>query len=905
MRKFFYTLGIIAASALAFSACQKEQEIKEEPQSGKLVTISFTAEKAGTETRTGIATEGDSQVSYKWTDEDASNIKLFTVDGSTLTQVANPTITKVSDTKLTISATVEANATYTFRALLSGDYTGTNQLRIKSNQNPSIDGFDPKADILVSEDKTVSVGENGGSGDMLLTFHRQVVVNKMTLKNLTAGETIKRVVISSENYLTGYFDSINGNWTGESKSITLNYNDLVISDGGLFPVYFVTKPDQNHSLTVEVTTNQRTYQKSFAEGKTIDFTLGQFTKFNVALSTSSAITALTLPIEDSMEWAVNNNGNDSTNELNAAEDINVTQGEQKVYDSVNKAFKGGTGLKLGSGNANGSITTNPIDLSSAFYVAVDAKDYGSDGSKLIISVGSSEVFTSETLSAEYKTYYINCSAVSSPSSVTIATDKKRCYIKNLVIAPGTYVIPPVINVMSDNPIEVANTASSQTISYTISNETGATLTATTEASWITNLNTSTSGQVTFSVSAQETGAEARSAEITLSYPGANSQTITVNQAAGIGGATTYAYSFTSASWAATLDGAPANWTSGKNGAGYSNSGIQVTTGASGANGTSPVSFTDIEEIVITYCTNSSNGVGSIKVTVGNGATKTFNVTKPSSGGTTPKTSTFSYSTKESGNVKIEVTCTTNSIYLIGASIKAASMGGTNPPQPTSYLISLSDVTNGSISADKTTATEGDVVTLTATPSTGYVLDAWTVTDASNNPVTVTDNSFTMPASNVSVSATFIEIPTGATQHIATISFGTKKVTINSANVTGGDSEGNTWTITTVGTTSFTANAEYYQVGSSSKPATSITFTTTLPKSASDISLEAKLGGFSGTAGTVNLKVGDDVIGSGSLNATNDVIVTSNSTASGTVLTVTITGISKGVKCYYIKATYTN
>ena len=87
---------------------------------------------------------------------------------------------------------------------------------------------------------------------------------------------------------------------------------------------------------------------------------------------------------------------------------------------------------------------------------------------------------------------------------------------------------------------------------------------------------------------------------------------------------------------------------------------------------------------------------------------------------------------------------------------------------------------------------------------------------------------------------------------ATINFGSAdgSTSINKASVTGGDSQGNNWTITTVGTTSFTPNASYAQVGSSKKPATSITFTTTLANDVNVTSFSAKFGGFSGTAGTV-------------------------------------------------------
>ena len=143
--------------------------------------------------------------------------------------------------------------------------------------------------------------------------------------------------------------------------------------------------------------------------------------------------------------------------------------------------------------------------------------------------------------------------------------------------------------------------------------------------------------------------------------------------------------------------------------------------------------------------------------------------------------------------------------------------------------------------------------------------------------------------------------------VGTINFGSAsgRTAINSTSVTGDDSQGNEWTITTVMTqTSFTQNASYSQVGASSKPATSITFTTTLPKSQTIKAFSAKFGGFTNTAGDVTLKVGSTTVGSGSLSGTTDVVVSAtNTTTSGTVLTVTVTNIAKGVKCYYISYTY--
>lgn len=149
--------------------------------------------------------------------------------------------------------------------------------------------------------------------------------------------------------------------------------------------------------------------------------------------------------------------------------------------------------------------------------------------------------------------------------------------------------------------------------------------------------------------------------------------------------------------------------------------------------------------------------------------------------------------------------------------------------------------------------------------------------------------------------------TESTTTTGTIAFGSASgsTPINSTSVTGDDSLDNEWTITTVfsGETSFTQNANYSQVGASSKPATSITFTMTLPQQKTISAFEAKFGGFSNTAGDINLYVGETNVGSGELDGTTDVIVEATTTTEvGTVLTVTVTNIAKGVKCYYISYT---
>ena len=81
-----------------------------------------------------------------------------------------------------------------------------------------------------------------------------------------------------------------------------------------------------------------------------------------------------------------------------------------------------------------------------------------------------------------------------------------------------------------------------------------------------------------------------------------------------------------------------------------------------------------------------------------------------------------------------------------------------PPVP-SYLITLNDSDNGTITSDRTTARQGTTVTLTVSPDDGYAVNTVTVTDFFGNRVEVSRNSdgtysFLMPYSQVTVSVTF-------------------------------------------------------------------------------------------------------------------------------------------------------
>lgn len=795
MKKLYF--GLVALAALSFSSCQKDQEVNVPEKN--MVTVTLIADKAGEETK-AAAVEEDSKVTYKWTDADKSNLKLFAVTSGddnkeVLTEVANPTISVSSDNKtLTITATVEENTT--LRAVVAGELTkDTNKPKIKVNQSPATDNFDPNTDVLVADDVTVSE-----ANELLLTFRRQAVVAKMTLKNMVAGEKVNKVTISSEKDLTGYYDYPDAKMKGQSKEITVKYDDVKVDASTKeFPVYFVAMPNEGHTLTVTVKTDQYTYTKTFGNGA-IDFSLGGFARFGVNLSGSGEPVVST---DYSGDWVITGMNGENAYAMMA-------------YVSGNNTPA--LGVKLDTDKEE--IATTKVNEIKMHFEKVAEGDYAG-------------MYTIADVNGNY--FYAASASANQMKADKPETKTADYYWAVSEESDGTYSI--IAEKSSNHNVMQFNSGNSIFSCYTSASQKAVTLYP---YSWVV----------------EDAGVQP-SGDGSLESPFNVAAAVAFTEALGANG--------TSAD-AVYISGTICN--------------VNQTYQASGNYGNATFFISDdgtasgnqFEAYQVLYLNNQKWASGQTDIKVGDEVIIYGKVTYYN--GTTPET------------------------VGRGAAYLYSLNGITGNEQ---YSITVNPSQNGSVEASASSATVGTEITLTVTPATGYVLDALTVVDASSNSVSVSNNKFTMPAANVTVTATFKEKPSGPTT--ATIKFGTNDVKINSASVTGKDDQDNTWTITTAGTTSFTANAAYYQVGSGSKPASSITFTTTLPESATITEMNAKFGGFNGTAGTVDLKVGDSSIGSGSLNETSDVVVSSTSTATGTVLTVTVTDIAKGVKVYYIDVTY--
>ncbi len=117
----------------------------------------------------------------------------------------------------------------------------------------------------------------------------------------------------------------------------------------------------------------------------------------------------------------------------------------------------------------------------------------------------------------------------------------------------------------------------------------------------------------------------------------------------------------------------------------------------------------------------------------------------------------------SGLMAAVMAVTSSVVFTCTVSATNLTVTGSTIPVTENAITISNTIENGEVEASEETAVAGTEITLTATPAEGYELEAYTVKDASDNTVTVTDGKFTMPASAVTVSATFKKVPTDPVQ----------------------------------------------------------------------------------------------------------------------------------------------
>lgn len=159
------------------------------------------------------------------------------------------------------------------------------------------------------------------------------------------------------------------------------------------------------------------------------------------------------------------------------------------------------------------------------------------------------------------------------------------------------------------------------------------------------------------------------------------------------------------------------------------------------------SFTDWASApVMTYVSTDSDGNKIYKYENDNLSTYNSIIFRYGSNGS----DTAATCDRQTGNLELKVGMMYNN---------STSKWETYTAPTTTYTIKTETAVNGAVATSATSLAAGKTFTVTATPNDGYELDTVTVKDASDNPINPnSDGSYTMPASNVTVSATFAQKP---------------------------------------------------------------------------------------------------------------------------------------------------
>ena len=266
MRKIFKSTMLVAAAAMAFASCQKEENIAPETISA---TLTMHADVEATKTYLG---EDNTVLWGK-----GESVQLYVGAGETSSFVAS-TSTNDYDGKASASFTfniggVKPAETYSlggiYPASAAVNTNNTNPAKYKvqlpATQQSADGNYDPAAYIMVLKPEEVNVLPE----DYTASFRRATALNNITLTNVAEDITSVEITVPEGKYLAGRrnFDLT----TGESGEVYVSGTETnVVKINGDFKagdvdVWFCSwgvELEQNEVLTVKLTSATKSYTRS-------------------------------------------------------------------------------------------------------------------------------------------------------------------------------------------------------------------------------------------------------------------------------------------------------------------------------------------------------------------------------------------------------------------------------------------------------------------------------------------------------------------------------------------------------------------------------------------------------------------------------------------------------------------
>lgn len=779
---------LVAAAAVAFSCTKKEIS---DPQADTH-TVRFHAFYDATKT---VMTETGTVASFEWTKSDEDCFVAFEngVAASEVIGVLNET-SGLMEFTATFS---HGTAPYTYTAMLNGSVPATQTL---------YDGkYDEASDVLVAK----PVESETAVEDLDLQFKRVVALNKMTIKGLGADELVSTVVISSDKAIAGEYDAINDCWkSSATNTITLDGGDDegTISDGsGNAVVYFNCIPVADAQLEITVTTDKATYTKTFA--KTISLAESTLNKFGVTVEAEEEEAVYAKVTSSLSDWRgdyliaysesvfmdgslqggkegvgkAQSHVDPSTHLSTDGKSVDTEWGDEHyvTIEAIN-----------GSDLSKGYVIKSHSDTTPYFYQTSNSNGMAAtDNKSTAANYPISVVFNDEN-DIDIALGGSATGAILHYNKTTGSTGEMFRFYKdggqqNIYLYKRTEPVPVVIvsatGVSLDKTSAEIAVGATETLVATVAPANATNKTVTWKSS-NTSVATVADGVVT--------GVAAGTATITATTEDGGftaTCTVTVKEAQGLSTIDAiFDAATTAGSTAASAKVTFGNWVV----SGVKGSNAYVTDGTKGFcifQSSHGFEAGDILSGTVTCQIVLYNGFAELK-----GVTSTTTGITVTKGGTvTPQSIAISDLSGINTGAIITLSAVTyngeaftdgtNTITPYGTFITLPTMykglkynvkgmyqqyNTTREIAPlsvddieevpvTKYAVNIaSGIVNGTVTTNVSQAAAGQEVTVSASPASGYKLSTITVKDASSNNITVTNGKFTMPASAVTVSATF-------------------------------------------------------------------------------------------------------------------------------------------------------
>ena len=304
MKNLFKFIAPVAVAAVALVSCQKEVN-NDSALDANAITIRVHASAqdlvtGNPETKTYLGTYNDTPNTVLWGTGEYMKLAITYGEGeglenkwATSTEASADAFDGEPEAMFEFSVTPQSAASYLYQGLYPASAAVANNNNDPTNykvnllpiQNATADSYDPAAYIMVAKPETFTSVQT----DWEASYRRATALNKITLKNVPSGVSIKRVTITapSGKYLAGarHIDLSTGNsgdiynGGGRTETVEVKYATPV-AGGSNIDVWFTSwdvEVEAAETLTiVAFTTNQQSYTKTITvpSGKSIKFQEG-------------------------------------------------------------------------------------------------------------------------------------------------------------------------------------------------------------------------------------------------------------------------------------------------------------------------------------------------------------------------------------------------------------------------------------------------------------------------------------------------------------------------------------------------------------------------------------------------------------------------------------------------------